>query len=424
MITSFAKQTSRNSMDELADQELSHVDRRRYHEESQQPKPVGESFARAEPLRVLHVSSGNLFGGVEAILAMLARYDSLGAEMKPHFALCFEQRLSRELNTIGVPVYQLGEVRASRPWTVRRARREFAELLRRENFDLVVCHSAWPHAIFGAVARAANKPVVFWLHNQVAGRHWTERWARLTRPNLVLCVSKSTAETAGNVFPRVRSEVFHSPLLLPEVNYTKRDRAQVRAELTTPEDATVIIQVSRLEPWKGHLLHFEALSRLREVPGWICWQVGGVQRPQEAIYLEELKSAAQRLGISDRVRFLGQRADVPRLLAAADIFCQPNTATEGFSISFMEAFLAGLPIVTTALGGALEIVDDSCGAPVPAGDMSALTAALRRLIHDPALRLRLGATGRQRVWELCEPAMQMKKLHKIFADVVSESVPA
>ena len=58
---------------------------------------------------------------------------------------------------------------------------------------------------------------------------------------------------------------------------------------------------------------------------------------------------------------------------AADIHCQPNTAPEPFGLVFVEALYAGLPVVTTALGGALEILTDACGVLVPAGDAPALT---------------------------------------------------
>ena len=70
---------------------------------------------------------------------------------------------------------------------------------------------------------------------------------------------------------------------------------------------------------------------------------------------------ATELGISDRVRFAGQRDDVPGLLAAADVFCQPNTGPEPFGIAYVEALWSRLPVVATQFGGAQEIVDDSCG---------------------------------------------------------------
>ena len=70
------------------------------------------------------------------------------------------------------------------------------------------------------------------------------------------------------------------------------------------------------------------------------------------------------------MRWLGQRRDVPELLAAADIYCQPNVGAEPFGIVFVEALYTGLPVVTTALGGALEIIDASCGVLVPPGARS------------------------------------------------------
>ena len=102
-------------------------------------------------------------------------------------------------------------------------------------------------------------------------------------------------------------------------------------------------------------------ARTASLSGWVCWTAGGAQRPAEAAYLAELRQTAARLGIAERVRFLGQRTDVPHLLAAADVHCQPNTGPEPFGLAFVEALAAGRPVVTTALGGALEIVDETCG---------------------------------------------------------------
>jgi glycosyltransferase involved in cell wall biosynthesis len=103
-----------------------------------------------------------------------------------------------------------------------------------------------------------------------------------------------------------------------------------------------------------------------------------------------LKEVAERKGISDRVRFAGERRDVAAILRAADIYCQPNVGPEAFGISLVEAPAAGLPIVTSALGGALEIVDERCGLLVAPHDAGALTEALRRLLSDDGLRARLG----------------------------------
>jgi glycosyltransferase involved in cell wall biosynthesis len=264
--------------------------------------------------------------------------------------------------------------------------------------------------------------VVIWLHDPPRGTHWVERWARRTPPDFVVCNSQFTAGAVKNLFPDVGFEVVYCPVVATDFPF--QERSQVRAELSTPDDAVVVIQVSRLERWKGHLLHLEALGKLRNDPRWVAWIVGGVQRPQEARYLAELKSRAAQLNIADRVRFLGQRSDVPRLLAAADIHCQPNTGPEPFGLTFVEGMLARLPVVTTAMGGALEIVNSSCGVLVPPNDPVALATCLRQLILDSDFRSHLGESGPSRARLLCDPSRQMAKIADFFRQTLKLNLAA
>jgi len=341
--------------------------------------------------------------------------------MEPHFALCFEGRLKDELTSAGTVVHLLGKVRASRPWTVWQARRRLHRLLAREHFDAVISHSCWPHALFAAVVGSRGLPLIFWAHGVHIGRHWLERWARHTKPDLVLANSRFSRSAVPNLFPGVPSEVLYLPVSPPVVADRAQVRREIRTALQTPEDATVILQASRLERWKGHALLLQALDQLQELPdlgNWICWIAGGAQRPQEVAYLEELKATAASRGIANRIRFLGQRPDVPQLLAAADIHCQANTSPEPFGIAFVEALYAGLPVVTTALGGALEIVDDTCGVLVPPGDSHALAAALRRLIRNGSWRRTLGVAGQARARYLCDPLTQLGRLKESLQAIV------
>lgn len=361
-------------------------------------------------MRVLYVHSGNLYGGVEAVLRTLARARGACPSVEPEFALCFAGRLKGELEAEGVAVHELGGVRVSRPFGVWRARRALGELLGRGRFDVVVCSSAWAQAVFGPAVRAAGLPLALWLHDAPGGTHWLERWARWTPPDLVVCNSHFTTAGAGRLYPRTPAAVVYCPVSMGGVRLSPEERAAVRDGLDTPARATVVVQASRMEPWKGHGGHLEALGMLKDVPGWVCWMVGGGQRPAEVAYADELKGLAERLGIAGRVRFAGQRADVPRLLAAADLFCQPNAGPEPFGVAFVEAMLAGLPVVTSDMGGAREVLDDSCGLLVPPGDARALAGILRRLIGEPALRERLGRGGPARARLLCDPARQLALL--------------
>jgi glycosyltransferase involved in cell wall biosynthesis len=110
---------------------------------------------------------------------------------------------------------------------------------------------------------------------------------------------------------------------------------------------------------------------------------------------------------------------VPRLLAAADLLCQPNLGPEPFGMSYVEAMHAQLPVVAAATGGALEIVTPGTGLLVAPGDASATAEALRALIADAGLRARLGAAGPARARELCDPQGQMRRLHGLLAEVAA-----
>lgn len=362
-------------------------------------------------MRVLHIGSGKLYGGIETLLVTLARLQGRNSAIESSFALCFEGRLSQELTAAGAPVYHLGEVRASRPWTIRAARVALRSLLKHNSFDAVICHAPWPQAMFAPVVRERGIKLVFWMHDATDGRHWLEVWSRRTKPELVLYNSAFTARTLRGQFAKVRSCVISYPVAEPAAS-EKSTRDEVREELGTAPNKVVVIQTSRLQAWKGQHLHLEALSLLRDVDGWECWQVGGAQRQSETEYLEQLQQAANRYGLTGRVRFLGQRQDVARLLAAADIHCQPNAGPEPFGIAFIEALYAGLPVVTTAMGAAVEIIDPSCGMLVPPNDVQALSKALRKLIESAALRQSLATGGPLRARQICEPERQVLRLRE------------
>lgn len=375
--------------------------------------------ASARPVRILHLHSGNLYGGVETLLVTLANLRHLCPGMEPHFALCFEGRLSQELSATGAPVHLLGRVRMSQPWTGWRARRRLRALVHREPFDAVICHMPWPLVIFGNSAKASGLKAVFWAHSAHSGRGWLERLARRTRPDLAIANSGFVGDSVSNLYPALPVSVMHYPVALVDSSEGfSRRRAAARRELVADEETTVIIQVSRFEAWKGHLLHLDALSRLKS-RNWVCWMVGGPQNPADQKQYDEVLKTAERLGLNARVRFLGQRSDVPQLLAGADIFCQPNQGPEPFGIVFVEALWARRPVVTTAMGGALEILNDSCGILTEPGNADSVAAALDRLIQSPELRARLGEAGPARARQLCDPAAQMR----VLEDLVRGTIP-
>jgi len=133
---------------------------------------------------------------------------------------------------------------------------------------------------------------------------------------------------------------------------------------------------------------------------------------------------AAQLGIANRVHFLGQRSDVPALLRAADVHYQPNADPEAFGIALVEALYAGLPVVTTAIGGAREIVDETCGILAKPGDPECLSQALRSLITDRAVLSKLASGGPARASRLCNPERQIEKLRVILGELRNSRMAA
>jgi glycosyltransferase involved in cell wall biosynthesis len=348
------------------------------------------------------------------MLLTMARQRTLCPALDLEVALFCEGRLSRDLEATGVRVHRLPAARASRPQPIWGARRALAHVLRNGRFDRVICHAAWSQALFGAVVKRAGLSLVFWAHDAATGAHWTERLARRVRPDLAICNSRYTATSLADLYPHVPVVVLAAPVDTSPQRLSDAERDEVRRALETRPEAVAIVQVSRMEPWKGHSTIIDALGRLARArpdsPEWVWWVVGGPQRPEEAAYVESLAAAARAAGIADRVRWLGERTDVRRLLAAADVYCQVTAAPEPFGIAYVEALAAGLPVVASRAGGAVEIVDDSCAVLVPPGDAPALAIGLERLITDPEYRAVLASHAPARARQLCDPAAQLERL--------------
>jgi glycosyltransferase involved in cell wall biosynthesis len=355
-------------------------------------------------MRVLHVAAGNLYGGVERILEAIANHAPPSSQHE--FALSFDGRVAARLDAAGAARHRLGAVRFSRPLSVWRARRRLRRIVTAQRYDAVIGHAPWAFALAAPVVRDGRK--VLWAHDASGGTHWTERRTAKAHPDLVVCNSRFTADAVAPWLDGVRREVVYAPVPRPALAASTRD--EVRRELGAGAGTTIILMAARFERWKGHMALLRAAAALRG--DWTIWIAAGVQRPHEADYDRELRAFADSLACRDRIRFLGERGDVERVFAAADIHCQPNSEPEPFGLAFVEALYASLPVVTSDLGGAREIVTSACGVLVPAGDDAALASALQALIDDPSRRAALGAAGPARAAALCDPAAQIAALER------------
>jgi glycosyltransferase involved in cell wall biosynthesis len=364
-------------------------------------------------MRVLHVASGRLFGGIEQMLLTIARSRSVTPDVEVAFAVAAPGRLEEGLRNTGVEVVSLGDVRLSRPASIVHARSRLAQLLSSRACSAVVYHAPWSFALFASAGRRRGIPVACWQHDQASGRTLVERWTRRIPADLLICNSGWTSRTAAALQPHAPVVVIHPPVDLPECPPV--GRTELRRTLHAGDNTVVILCASRLEPWKGHLNLLRALGRLVEIPGWNLWVAGGGDRRHEREYASVLHREVEQLGLSARVTFLGERRDVPNLLKAADIFCQFNDGPEPFGIVFAEALLAGVPVVAADIGGAPEIVSDGCGRLVATGDIGGLADVLNQLIHDKALRCTLGAEGPSHASARCAPGVVLPQLARALA---------
>lgn len=143
-------------------------------------------------------------------------------------------------------------------------------------------------------------------------------------------------------------------------------------------------------------------------------------KPESVAFEAALHRRVAELGLTDRVLFLGQRADVPDVVADLDVFVHPANQ-EPQSIAVLEAMAAGRPIVATAVGGTPELVEDGAsGLLVPPRDPPALAAAILRVLDDPLLAARLSAAGRERAAHAFRPEDTAAQIERIYDSLLAD----
>ncbi len=376
-------------------------------------------------MKILHLTAGAMFGGVESLALTLTQAKEYGSGLVSHFGVCFEGELTQRLSERRVPWRNLGVVSWSRPWTMWKANQRLREWIQSEKFDAFVCHSCWPHAIFSRTLRRTQPktPLYFWIHDQPTG-HWLEKLSRFIPPKAVIAGSSFIGSQAPLIFPKTPVQIAHIPVVDHSVAESDRGvcRSRIRQELNTPESTRVLILVGRMAELKGYDVLLQALDRLQRRPGftlespWRLWIVGAPQNAEEEVYFQNLQHRVESAGLSQQVQFLGFRKDVPELLSAADWYCQPNILPESFGISFVEALYAGLPVLTSEIGGGKEIVTSDCGLLSPPNDPTGLEACLRKVLGPGAKDLSntLRPNCRSRARKLCDPVQQFLRIEKIL----------
>ena len=266
-----------------------------------------------------------------------------------------------------------------------------------------IVHTHTPRTILAAgMALAGKKQVIHLATKQLlyspADRRWGLIYALLDRfslylPDYLIAVSEKMYRRIV-AYPGISTErvTMIRNAIDCESCYVPDQGDSCRLEFGLTSESQVIGFTGRIEEMKRLDLLLEGFSlMLGRHPRARLMIVGeGKLRPK-------LEAFAARLGISHCVIWTGFRQDIPRLLAAMDVYVQPST-NEGFSLSLLEAMAAGKPVVATDVGGAQEVViDGRTGVLSPPASSSAISTTVAGLLDDPEKQSTLGQAARRHV---------------------------
>ena len=270
-----------------------------------------------------------------------------------------------------------------------------------ENPDLVHANSIRAGLVASAATFGLGTTVVWHLHDLLP-RHPLSSAVRLfaflfTRARMI-AVSEAVADNfAGRLFSlRNRVSVILNGIDMERFEQPSNLRATKRLEFGLTDNDPAIGIVGQLTPRKGQLELIEAFADvLKRSPRALLLIVGSALFNRDYEYEQALKGAASRLGIADRVRFLGERDDVPALMQALDLLVV-NSTVEPFGLVVIEAMASGTPVVAAVSGGIPELIEHGrTGWLFPQGNKQELAQSISTLIESPSLRVRLAvnATG-------------------------------
>lgn len=372
-----------------------------------------------EATRIMYVIGGGEFGGAEQhLLGLVKSLDP--SQWNPHVAVFYEGEFAERLRKLGVPVTVLTPTGLSAWFGMTPLRRLIRE------FKPAIIHTHGVRA--NVLGRLANKnegfpaKLVTTVHSVLALDYPTfwkrlifdrfEKWTWRYVDRFIL-VSRAMKQDLVKVgMPEQKISVIHNAIQLPAEPPVRPEHSKLREELGLPQDAVLAGTVARLHPVKGHTYLIQAIARLQTSHPDVhyVWMGGGELEQQ-------LREEVQAAGLADKIHMLGVRQDVPELLPQLDLFILPSIS-EGLSVAILEAMVAGLPVITTAVGGSPEVVSDgSEGLLVPSRNIDALYRALDQALSDPEHMKRMGQAGQEKVYRY----FSLQRLVRETTDVYTKS---
>jgi glycosyltransferase involved in cell wall biosynthesis len=347
---------------------------------------------------ICHLLHSLRVGGAEVLAARLAR--QLAGSFQFLF-VCLDElgSLGGELREEGFPVRVL-ERKPGLDWGLPR---RLAALWRREGVDLIHAHQYTPF-FYAMLARFLYRrpPVMFTEH----GRHYPDYPRRkrimanrllLQRRDRVVGVGEAVRQAliANEGIPAERVSVIYNGIDFSSFAPDAAGRLAIRQELGLGATDLMIVQVARLDYLKDHVTAIRALERVVQSRTDARLVLVGEGPERDAI-----QEQVNQRNLGPYVRLLGLRADVGRLLAAADLFLL-TSISEGIPLTVIEAMAAGLPVVSTQVGGLSEMIDHgTSGFLAPAGDAEALARGILSVADNPQLRKQMGRLGQERAFRV------------------------
>ena len=359
------------------------------------------------PIRVLRVIARLNVGGPALHVSYLSReLDRIGYETTLLAGRIGSAEGSMEYvaEQLGVqPLYVPELQREISPVADAVAAKRVLDVIRRVRPDVLHTHTAKAGAVGRLAAMMAGpdrpKAVVHTFHGHVLRGYFgplkTEGFRRLERQ----LARASDALVA--VSPEVRDDLVGLGIAPPEKIVVIRLGLDLETRLAAPPDAREAIRTSLGLPpdrfvaaWLGRMTEIKRADELLRAFARMEGAAGDLLLVGDGPLRHDLERLASELGIAARTHFLGFRADVGSLYAASDAVVL-TSANEGTPVTVIEAQAAGVPVVSTDVGGVRDIVEDGVsGYVVPAHDLDAIAERLGRLAADEELRSTFGARGR------------------------------
>jgi L-malate glycosyltransferase len=364
-------------------------------------------------LKILFYNHTGTVSGAERVLSMIL--DRLDRDCFDPVVVCPEDSRTMEM-TKGLKVRARGlpSLEARFTWRVDLVVRyliSFARVIRRarrlvidEAPDVIHANSIRAGLVMAVATMGLDMPVIWHAHD-VLPRHPLSIAVRIvagaTSRNHILAVSQAAADRFGGIIFRLLNwqnpiTVIHNAVDLERFQPNSDSRHETRRALGLSEQQRVVGIVGHLTPNKGQLELIEAFAAVtRETSDAVLLVVGEALFNRGADYARSLVRATSSFAITNRVRFLGPRDDVPTLMQGFDLLVI-NSCTEAFPLTLLEGLASGTPVLATAVGGIPEMIRHrENGWLVPARDERSLAEAMLTLLGDAHLREQLGSNGRR-----------------------------